>query len=279
MGALTHRITATDGFSLVAREWADGDSALPLLCLPGLVRTSGDFADLAARHGSQRRVISLDYAGRGESGRARDVARYGPEACLRDVLDVCAALHIPHAIAIGTSFGGLLSMGLAAARPGLIRGVVLNDIGPEVASGGAAIIRDFVATDPALPSEQACVDWLRARLPPLSLTTDQDWLGMAALTYARGADGRFHPVWDTRIATLLDKPTRDLWPLFGALAGVPLLLAWGAVSTVLLPDTVARMRAARPDLTVVAVPGIGHAPTLAEAPVAEALNRFLGMAG
>ena len=279
MGALTHRITATDGFSLVAREWADGDSALPLLCLPGLVRTSGDFADLAARHGSQRRVISLDYAGRGESGRARDVARYGPEACLRDVLDVCAALHIPHAIAIGTSFGGLLSMGLAVARPGLIRGVVLNDIGPEVASGGAAIIRDFVATDPALPSEQACVDWLRARLPPLSLTTDQDWLGMAALTYARGADGRFHPIWDTRIATLLDKPTRDLWPLFGALAGVPLLLAWGAVSTVLLPDTVARMRAARPDLTVVAVPGIGHAPTLAEAPVAEALNRFLGMAG
>ena len=279
MGALTHRITATDGFSLVAREWADGDSALPLLCLPGLVRTSGDFADLAARHGSQRRVISLDYAGRGESGRARDVARYGPEACLRDVLDVCAALHIPHAIAIGTSFGGLLSMGLAVARPGLIRGVVLNDIGPEVASGGAAIIRDFVATDPALPSEQACVDWLRARLPPLSLTTDQDWLGMAALTYTRGADGRFHPVWDTRIATLLNKPTQDLWPLFGALAGVPLLLAWGEVSTVLLPDTVARMRAARPDLTVVPVPDIGHAPTLAEATVAEALNRFLGMAG
>ena len=279
MGALTHRITATDGFSLVAREWADGDSALPLLCLPGLVRTSGDFADLAARHGSQRRVISLDYAGRGESGRARDVARYGPEACLRDVLDVCAALHIPHAIAIGTSFGGLLSMGLAVARPGLIRGVVLNDIGPEVASGGAAIIRDFVATDPALPSEQACVDWLRARLPPLSLTTDQDWLGMAALTYTRGADGRFHPVWDTRIATLLNKPTQDLWPLFGALAGVPLLLAWGEVSTVLLPDTVARMRAARPDLTVVPVPDIGHAPTVAEATVAEALNRFLGMAG
>jgi pimeloyl-ACP methyl ester carboxylesterase len=279
MGALTHRIAATDGFSLVAREWADGDSALPLLCLPGLVRTSGDFADLAARHGSQRRVISLDYAGRGESGRARNVERYAPEACLRDVLDVCAALHVPHAIAIGTSFGGLLSMGLAAARPGLIRGVVLNDIGPEVASGGTAFIRDFVATDPALPSEQACVDWLRTRLPPLSLTTDQDWLAMAALTYTRGADGRFHPVWDTRIARLLDQPTRDLWPLFGALADVPVLLAWGEVSTVLLPDTVARMRAARQDLTVVPVPGIGHAPTLAEAPVVSAINRFLEMAG
>ena len=275
MGALTHRVTATDGFSLVAREWADGDSRPPLLCLPGLVRTSGDFAALAARHGAGRRVISLDYAGRGESGRARHVGRYGPEACLRDVLDVCAALHVPHAIAIGTSFGGLLSMGLAAARPGLIRGVVLNDIGPEVAATGAATIRDFVATDPALASAQACVDWLRVRLPPLSLETDEDWLQMAALTYARGADGRFHPVWDTRIAALLDAPTPDLWPLFGGLAGVPLMLVWGEVSTVLLPAAVARMRAARPDMVVVPVVGIGHAPTLAEAPVAAALDRFL----
>ena len=275
MGALTHRVTATDGFALVAREWADGESRTPLLCLPGLVRTSGDFAALAARHGAGRRVISLDYAGRGESARARDVGRYGPDACLRDVLDVCAALHVPHAIAIGTSFGGLLSMGLAAARPGLIRGVVLNDIGPEVPAGGAATIRAFVASDPALASEQECVDWLRTHLPPLSLDTQEDWLAMAALTYTRGDDGRFHPVWDTRIANMLDAPPRDLWPLFGGLAAVPLLLVWGEVSTVLLPATIAKMQAARPDMTVVTVPGVGHAPTLSEAPVAEALDRFL----
>ena len=275
MGALTHRISATDGLSLLVREWADGDSRLPLLCLPGLVRTSGDFAGVVERHGAGRRVISLDYAGRGGSDRVRDVGRYGPEACLRDVLDVCAALHVPHAIAIGTSFGGLLSMGLAAARPGLIRGVVLNDIGPEVPATGAAIIRDFVGNDPALATEQDCVDWLRVHLPPLSLETDEAWRGMVALTYARGSDGRFHPVWDTRIASLLNEPPRDLWPLFGGLADVPLMLVWGEVSTVLLPATIARMQATRPDMTVVTVPGIGHAPTLAEAPVALALDRFL----
>ncbi len=275
MGALTHTVATSDGLLLAVREWADGEAHMPLLCLPGLVRTSGDFSALAARHGAGRRVISLDYAGRGASARSSHVTRYGPEACLRDVLDVCAALHIPHAVAIGTSFGGLLSMGLAAARPGLIRGVVLNDIGPEVAPGGAAFIRDFVATDPALASEQACVDWLRARLPPLSLDTEADWLGMAALTYAKGGDGRFHPVWDTRIAQLLDAPTPDLWPLFGALAAVPVLLAWGEVSTVLRPETVARMRATRPDMAVVSLPGIGHAPTLAEPVVAAALDRFL----
>ena len=275
MGELTHRVTVTDGLSLFVREWADSNRETPLLCLPGLVRTSGDFAAFAARHGQGRRVIALDYAGRGDSGRARTIARYGPEACLRDILDVCASLHVPHAIAIGTSFGGLLSMGLAAARPGLIRGVVLNDIGPEVPSGGVAGIKAIVGTDPALPDTASCIAWLRTHLPPLSLETDADWAEMAELTFRRGDDGRFHPSWDLQVARLLDQPPRDLWPLFGALASVPLMLVHGAVSTVLLPDTVARMQAQRPDMIAVSIPGVGHAPSLAEAPVAAALDRFL----
>ncbi len=275
MDPLIHRISAWDGLSLVVREWAGGNTGIPLLCLPGLVRTSGDFAGIAARHGAGRRVIAVDYAGRGESGRTRNIERYGSEGCLRDLLDICGAMHVPHAITIGTSFGGLLSMGLAAARPGLIRGTVLNDIGPEIAASGAAVIRTFVANEPKLESVGACVDFLRATLPPLSLKSDAEWRAMAALTYAQGEDGRFHPVWDTRIARLLNKPTPDLWPLFGALAAVPVLLAWGEVSAVLLPETVSRMRAARPDMTVVAVPGIGHAPSLAEPAVAAALDDFL----
>ena len=275
MDPLIHRISAWDGLSLVVREWDRGNAGIPLLCLPGLVRTSGDFAGIAARHGAGRRVIAVDYAGRGKSGRTRNIERYAAESCLRDLLDICAALHVPHSVTIGTSFGGLLTMGLAAARPGLIRGTVLNDIGPEIAAAGAVVIRAFVANDPKLESVEACVDWLRAKLPPLSLTSDAEWRTMAALTYAEGEDGRFHPVWDTRIARLLSKPTPDLWPLFGALAAVPVLLAWGDVSAVLLPETLDRMRTVRPDMTVVAVPGIGHAPTLAEPAVAAALDRFL----
>jgi pimeloyl-ACP methyl ester carboxylesterase len=131
MDEIVHKISAWDGFSLVVREWRDGNARTPLLCLPGIVRTSGDFETFAHALGAGRRVVSPDYAGRGQSGRSRDITRYAPEACLRDVLDICAALHLHQAIAIGTSFGGLLSMGLAAARPSLFRAVVLNDIGPE----------------------------------------------------------------------------------------------------------------------------------------------------
>jgi pimeloyl-ACP methyl ester carboxylesterase len=119
---------------------------------------------------------------------------------------------------------------------------------------------------------------LREKLPPLSLHTDSAWRRMAELTYQPGADGKYHPVWDTRIARLLHRQPPDLWPLFGALAGVPVLLVRGAVSNILLSGTVSRMRAERPDMTVVELPGIGHAPILTEPAALAAIETFLARA-
>ena len=98
---------------------------------------------------------------------------------------------------------------------------------------------------------------------------------MAELTYAPGPDRRFHPVWDTRIARLLTGPLPDLWSLFDALSHMPLLLIRGELSNILLPATVARMQRFRPDMSVVALPGIGHAPILTEPLALEALMAFL----
>src|SRR6202012_4075647 len=117
-------------------------------------------------------------------------------------------------------------------------------------------------SDPALESLEACIAFLRADLPPMSLTTDQAWRRMAELSYQPGADGRWHPVWDTRIVGLLNGPIPDLWSLFGALAGVKVLLIRGALSNVLSAGTASRMQSAHPGLEQVILPGIGHAPTL-----------------
>lgn len=275
MDAIVHRLSAWDGLSLVVREWRDGNMHTPLLCLPGIVRTSGDFEALAEAIGAGRRVVAPDYPGRGQSGRSGDISRYAPEACLRDVLDICAALHLHQVIAIGTSFGGLLSMGLASVRPTLFRGVVLNDVGPDIGSDGADFVRQFIGNNIAFPDMDAAVAHLRAILPPLSLEDDVAWRTMTALTYAPDSDGMLRPVWDTRIAQLLNGKTPDLWALFGGLAHLPLLLLRGEVSDILLPATVARMQALRPDMAVVTLPNIGHAPTLAEPEIIAALQAFL----
>lgn len=275
MDSIVHRISAWDGLPLVVREWRDGDAHTPLLCLPGIVRTSGDFAALAHAIGDGRRVVAPDYAGRGQSGRSRDVARYAPEACLRDVLDICAALHLHKVIAIGTSFGGLLSMGLAAARPSLFRAVVLNDIGPELGSAGTDFVRQFIGRDMAFDDIDAATAYLRSVLPPLSLDGDEAWRTMVTLTYAPDGDGKLRPLWDTRIARLVNTKVPDLWSLFGGLGHLPLMLVRGEVSDILLPETVTRMQAMRPDMVLANLPGVGHAPTLTEPTILTALRRFL----
>ena len=276
MEPLSLTLPAWDGLPLRVLTWDGGDRGPPVLCLPGLVRTAGDYAAIApALAASGRRVVALDYAGRGGSGRSRDVNRYAPEPCLRDVMDVCAALHLGRVSVIGTSFGGLLAMALAAARPAMLRSVVLNDIGPDIGAEGEDFVRRFVALDPALGSVEACVAFLKEHLPPLSLHTDEDWRTMVTLTYEQGADGRFHPVWDTAIARLLTGPKPDLWPLFGALSPLPVLLVRGGVSTLLSAETATAMAARHPALTLVTVPGVGHAPTLAEDAVREVLMDFL----
>ena len=268
---------ARDGLMLSALDHPGPDGRTPILCLSGLTRSAEDFDLLAARHVGTRRVLALDHAGHGKSGRPAEVARYGIQNSLADVLDAMAALHCPRAVIVGTSFGGILAMVLAVMRPSAIAGVVLNDIGPEIEDVGFGFVQDFVGRDLALASREEVVAHLRATLPPLTLD-EAGWLHFAGLTFAPGDDGRWHPRWDIRIAQALsgNGAAPKLWGPFGALAHAPLMLVRGAVSNLLSAETASRMRALRPEMGFVEVPGCGHCPTLEEPPVAAAIDRFLG---
>jgi pimeloyl-ACP methyl ester carboxylesterase len=270
------RFRARDGLGLAARVHDGPETRTPVLCLPGLTRSAADFDRLAARHQGTRRVIALDHAGHGDSGRPEDIARYGIESSLRDVLDGMAALHCPRAVIVGTSYGGMLAMVLAVLRPTAVAGAVLNDIGPELGSAALDDIQGFVAEDPALESLEDAAAHLRRRLPPLTLD-EAGWRDFADLTYRRGDDGRWHPRWDTRLGLVLDRsgPPPSLWGPFNALAHVPIMLVRGAVSDLLGEETAARMRRARPDMAFLSVRETGHCPTLEEAAVIPALDAFL----
>ena len=99
--------------------------------------------------------------------------------------------------------------------------IVLNDIGPDIGSDGTEFVRRFVGHDAAFPDIDAAVAHLRTVLPPLSLDGDAAWRAMAALTYAPDGDGRLRPLWDTRIARLINGRTPDLWSLFGGAGASP----------------------------------------------------------
>lgn len=274
--ALLRRVRVRGGLTVAVHAWGEMTARTPILCLPGLVRTGGDFDRLARRHAARRLVIAPDYPGRGASDRALLWRRYLPERTLKDVIDVCSAFRLRRVVAVGTSLGAVLAMGLATVRPRLVSAAVLNDAGPEFDPAGLAFVRGFVGRDHPQPSLAAAAAWLRSALPWLSLEGDDEWEEMARLTFRAGDDGLWHVNWDTRIVRTLERPMAgDLWDLFAPLARLPALLVRGGVSDVLPAATAARMRQRFPGLAYAELPGVGHAPTLCEAGLAETVDAFI----
>jgi pimeloyl-ACP methyl ester carboxylesterase len=87
-GYRERRFHAQDGLELYYREYGDADSErFPVLCLPGLTRNSRDFHDFALRLAPHRRVLAMDYRGRGRSARDPDWRNYRPETYISDIFD------------------------------------------------------------------------------------------------------------------------------------------------------------------------------------------------
>ncbi len=144
---------SADGLKLHAKVIGpDNGAALPVLCLPGLTRTTDDFDDIARAIAIDpivpRKVVAIDYRGRGLSDYDPDPAKYAVPIELGDVLTIAASLGITRAILLGTSRGGLISMALAAAQPQLLAGVILNDIGPALEMDGLMKIKGYIANPP-----------------------------------------------------------------------------------------------------------------------------------
>src|SRR5918995_1898780 len=57
--------------------------------------------------------------------------------------------------------GGIITMALSVARPALIRGAVLNDIGPGIEGKGLARIRGYIGKLPPPANEREAVEILK----------------------------------------------------------------------------------------------------------------------
>ena len=86
--------------------------------------------------------------------------------------------------------------------------------------------------------------------------------------------------YDPRIAESLAAESNDteagtLWSLFAAMSAVPSLLIRGDLTDLLTESCVVKMREVHPDMAVLSVPRVGHAPMLNESGVTEAIRGFL----
>jgi pimeloyl-ACP methyl ester carboxylesterase len=271
-------VTAPDGLELFVRVFGElRADRVPVVCIPGLTRNSRDFEVIAPALADERLVVAVDLRGRGRSGYDPTGASYWVDVYASDVLSVMDELDVTRACLYGESLGGIVSLRIDALTPDRVAGVILSDIGPDLAPEGVARIFSYAGKLPPVTSWPAAVDQAKfvseAAAPGLS---DDEWLAIAHRRYREHADGTIALDHDPGIVTasVPVQTPQDRWRDFDALGTTPTLVIRGALSDVLAPATVAEMRERHRDLAVLEVSDRGHCPLPHESECLTAIANF-----
>jgi len=273
---------SADGLNLYYREYGEAVEKCPLLCLSGLTRNSGDFHDFAMWYSKDRKVYALDYRGRGKSDYDENYSNYNPQTYIGDIFAFLTKLEIERALFVGTSLGGMLTMGFAGLAKQYIAAAILNDVGPELNASGGARILDYVGKDIRFPTLEAAADAQKSQYssayPDL---LDADWIMQSqnTFTYDEGAQNyRFN--YDMKLGKALAEQFEksepvDLWPFFKALGDVPTLAIRGALSDVLSKEVFQKMAEENPAMQSIELANRGHVPQLDELDLLPELDNFI----
>lgn len=257
---------------------------MPLVCLPGLTRSTRDFDAIATLLSQDevapRRVLSLDYRGRGRSDYDPDWTNYNVLIEAHDVLNAIVAAGLKDVAILGTSRGGIIAMLLGSMRPGIISGVILHDIGPTIDVTGLLKIKNYVSHMPSPRNWDDAADVLRAvHKRSFPNYTHDDWMRAARLTF-KNQDGLPTIDFDPALAKTLsaisaDDLPPDLWPQFMSLRSKPLLAIRGSISDLLTQEALETMDRAHPTMRSVTVADEGHVPNLMNEAVVNEIKALL----
>jgi len=279
------KCSARDGLLLAGRKygWQNKDDH-PVVCLPGITRNASDFHDLAlyltSEEGGERRVVTIDFRGRGASEHDKDWKKYTLSTEAEDTIDILTSLNIHEAHVIGSSRGALVALMLATSRPGLLKSVIMNDMGPVIdATGLVRIWRTYETKNLPDTIEEAAI--LRERIGKASSAafTKEDWLKEAHRLYEI-RDGKMWLKFDRKLITSLrtinlDERLPDMWPEFAALGRIPSMVIRAENSDILSGETVDTMKVLHPKLQAELALGQSHAPILSVGGLDNKIAKFL----
>jgi pimeloyl-ACP methyl ester carboxylesterase len=268
--------TTKDGLCL---HYEDAGTGVPVLCLAGLTRNARDF-DFVAPHLGNARLIRMDYRGRGQSDYDPDFTHYNIIHEAHDAVELLDHLAVDRVIVLGTSRGGLIAMVMAQMFKERLKGVIFNDIGPDISLDGLERIMKYIGHDPDYTDYDQAAEGLKSGLakgfPDVSLAR---WRSHAEHLW-EAQEGRLRLRYDAKLgdafaAQVNSGEAPDLWPLFDCFAGLPLAVIRGANSDLLEAATVEKMQARHPGMIAAAVPNRGHVPFLDEAQALTAIKALM----
>ncbi len=281
--------SARDGLKLAARKygWQNRDPH-PVVCLAGITRNASDFHELAlylsSKKGGKRRVIAIDYRGRGQSEYDSNSDNYNLSTEADDTLDILTALGLGEVNMIGSSRGGLICMLLGSMRPGIFKSVILNDIGPVIdATALVRIWRTYDVNRLPVSIEEAAS--LRERIAGAASPafSKEEWLKEANRLY-RKENSKLVLQFDKKLldslrSINLDERLPDMWPEFASLIRFPMMAIRAENSDMLSEDTFGAMQAFNPDMQTLIAKGQNHAPILSVGGLEKDIAAFLKKQG
>ena len=245
-------------------DWGPRMHPKRVVCVHGLTRQGRDFDELAKGLSKVRRIVCPDLVGRGRSGWLADKALYNLDTYASHMTGLLGHLGFEGIDWVGTSLGGLIGMRIASEQPGLIRRLILNDIGPELQFEGMKNIAEYVGGDPRFKRLGEVAEYLKQVHADFGALTDAQWSEMTTHSVMRATEGGYALHYDPGIGLpfkSITKPPPPAWSMWERI-DCPVLLLHGEKSRLLSAATAKRMATTGPKATVVEIKEVGHAPAL-----------------
>ncbi len=110
--------------------YEDHGQGSPLLLTHGYGASAGMWQPQIAAFQDTYRLIPWDMRGHGESDSPDDQAFYSQDHTVEDMRELLDHLNIEHAVLVGHSLGGFLSLAFHVAYPERVRALILQGCGP-----------------------------------------------------------------------------------------------------------------------------------------------------
>ena len=265
-----------NGLQLHYLDWGNA-AAAPLVSVHGYTGSADAFNGFARHFRDRFHIVALDVRGHGESAWSPSGAyTYRDQA--GDLAAFADRLGLGQFILLGTSMGGIIAMTYAMEHGERLRALVLNDIGPEVEHGSQRITQMVGSRPDEFATLDDAMAYRRAASPLIAGRSAADQRELALGVLRQRPDGEWG--WKMDPAYIRQRVERgapvrpNLWSTLARLA-CPTLVVWGTDSDVLSEAQARRMVETLPKGELLAIPGVGHAPSLVEPASLASLEGFL----
>jgi pimeloyl-ACP methyl ester carboxylesterase len=248
-----HTLTL-NGWRAHYRDWPN-PGAPALLILHAFSQHARAWDTVAAALQAHYRVLVLDWRGHGESAWAPD---YSSDRWREDIASFVDALDLPTFTLLGHSIGGRQGYAYAAQHPERVERLVLIDIGPDGAPGGAAYVHAVVRGPDVFDSVAEAIAAVRPLFPYAPRDAMEHLVRHNLMPHASGGlTWRYDPLLRSPDVPRLVPTPAEQWEMLPKLACAALLVH-GAESWVLTRETAERMARLIPNCRLVEVPRAGH---------------------